>query len=41
MTVKQRQHLLAYLGYYVGNVDGKWETLSKNACTMCRKATDD
>lgn len=24
MTIKQRQHLLAYLGYYVGNVDGVW-----------------
>ena len=32
MTNKQRQHLLAYLGYYVGNVDGDWETLSKTAC---------
>ena len=33
MTIKQRQHLLAYLGYYVGNVDGDWGTLSKTACT--------
>lgn len=33
MDVKQRQHLLAYLGYYVGNVDGDWGTLSKTACT--------
>ena len=32
MTIKQRQHLLAYLGYYVGNVDGDWGTLSKTAC---------
>lgn len=32
MTTKQRQHLLAYLGYYVGNVDGDWGTLSKTAC---------
>ena len=32
MTIKQRQHLLAYLGYYVGNVDGVWGTLSKTAC---------
>lgn len=31
MTVKQRQHLLAYLGYYVGNVDGIWGTLSETA----------
>ena len=32
MTTKQRQHLLAYLGYYVGDVDGDWGTLSKTAC---------
>lgn len=32
MTVKQRQHLLAYLGYYVGNVDGDWGSLSQSAC---------
>ena len=32
MTNKQRQHLLAYLGYYVGNVDGDWGTLSRTAC---------
>lgn len=32
MTTKQRQHLLSYLGYYVGNVDGDWGTLSKTAC---------
>ena len=31
MTVKQRQHLLAYLGYYVGSVDGIWGTLSEVA----------
>lgn len=31
MTVQQRQHLLAYLGYYAGRVDGIWGTLSKNA----------
>lgn len=24
MTVKQIQHLLAYLGYYSGTVDGIW-----------------
>ena len=27
MTIKQRQLLLAYLGYYVGNIDGKWGQL--------------
>ena len=32
MTVKQKQCLLYYLGYYVGNVDGDWGTLSKTAC---------
>ena len=37
MTVKQRQHLLAYLGYYVGNIDGDWGTLSKTACTAFQK----
>ena len=31
MTVKQRQNLLAYLGYYVGNIDGSWGTLSTTA----------
>lgn len=31
MTVKQRQCLLAYLGYYVGEIDGKWGQLSKIA----------
>lgn len=37
MTIKQRQHLLAYLGYYVGQVDGDWGTLSKTACTAFQK----
>lgn len=44
MTVKQRQHLLAYLGYYVGNIDGDWGTLSRTACTAFqrdRNITDD
>lgn len=31
MTIKQKQNLLAYLGYYVGNIDGEWGTLSKTA----------
>ena len=31
MTVKQKQNLLAYLGYYVGNIDGIWGTLSETA----------
>lgn len=37
MTIKQRQHLLAYLGYYVGSVDGDWGTLSKTACTAFQR----
>ena len=37
MTVTQRQHLLAYLGYYVGEVDGIWGTLSKTACAAFQK----
>ena len=37
MTTKQRQHLLAFLGYYVGNVDGEWGALSKTACTAYQK----
>ena len=32
MTDKQRQHLLAYLGYYVGAVDGIWGSGSREAC---------
>ena len=31
MTIKQKQHLLAYLGYYVGNIDGVLGTLSETA----------
>lgn len=32
MDNKQRQHLLAYLGYYVGVVDGIWGSGSREAC---------
>lgn len=32
MTNKQRQHLLAYLGYYKMNVDGDWASGSREAC---------
>ena len=31
MTIKQKQHLLGYLGYYQGTVDGKWGRLSVEA----------
>jgi hypothetical protein len=37
MTIKQRQNLLAYLGYYVGNIDGAWGTLSKTATKAFQK----
>lgn len=37
MTIKQQQHLLAYLGYYVGTVDGVWGTLSKTACEFFQR----
>ena len=32
MTDTQRQHLLAYLGYYKMNVDGDWGNGSREAC---------
>ena len=31
MTIKQKQHLLGYLGYYIGQVDGIWGRLSREA----------
>ena len=31
MTIAQRQHLLAFLGYYLGRVDGEWGPLSQKA----------
>lgn len=37
MTVKQKQCLLYYLGYYVGEIDGSWGTLSKTATQMFQK----
>lgn len=37
MTIKQRQHLLAYLGYYVGAIDGDWGAGSKAAATSFQK----
>ena len=37
MTIRQKQHLLAYLGYYVGVVDGDWGQLSKTACKAFQK----
>lgn len=32
MTTKQRQNLLAYLGYYDGQIDGQWGSMSTEAC---------
>ena len=37
MTIKEKQHLLAYLGYYVGDIDGVWGTLSKTATKAFQK----
>lgn len=37
MTIRQRQLLLGYLGYYVGNFDGVWGVLSRTACTAFQK----
>lgn len=37
MNTKQKQALLFYLGYYVGNIDGEWGTLSKTACKAFQK----
>jgi hypothetical protein len=37
MTTKQKQHLLGYLGYYVGNVDGDWGQLSKTATRQFKR----
>ena len=33
MTIRQIQLLLAYLGYYAGELDGKWGQQSRSACT--------
>lgn len=32
MTIKQQQHLLGYLGYYNGQIDGQWGRMSAEAC---------
>lgn len=37
MTIKQRQHLLAYLGYYIGAIDGDWGAGSRDACTAFQR----
>lgn len=37
MDIKQKQCLLKYLGYYIGEVDGKWGQMSKTATRMFRR----
>lgn len=37
MTIKQKQNLLAYLGYYVGSIDGEWGQMSKTATKAFQK----
>lgn len=37
MTIKQKQCLLYYLGYYVGSIDGQWGPLSKTATKAFQK----
>lgn len=37
MTIEQRQCLLRYLGYYVGEIDGDFGTLSKTATKAFQK----
>lgn len=38
MTIKQKQNLLAYLGYYTGQIDGKWGKQSKAAAIAFQTA---
>ena len=37
MTIKQIQHLLAFLGYYSGAVDGIWGNLSSDAAARFQR----
>jgi hypothetical protein len=38
MTAKEAQYLLGYLGYYIGEVDGKWGQLSRSACRAFQRS---
>ena len=38
MTVKQKQNLLAYLGYYTGEIDDVWGDLTENATREFQQA---
>lgn len=40
MTLKQRQHLLAYLGYYIGAIDDDWGSGSREACRAFQRDRD-
>ena len=40
MTIKQRQCLLFYLGYYTGSIDGKWGSKSTAAAKAFQKDFD-
>lgn len=40
MTVKQKQHLLGYLGFYTGAVDGIWGTASREASVRFQEKYD-
>ena len=40
MTIKQKQWQLYYLGYYGGEIDGIWGTLSKAAAVRFQKDYD-
>lgn len=37
MTTRQKQHLLGYLGYYTGNVDGDWGALSRQGAAAFQR----
>ena len=40
MTIKQRQNLLAYLGYYVSTIDGDWGSGSRKAAKDFQRDRD-
>ena len=37
MTIRQKQHLLGYLGYYTGRVDGIWGPASRKAAAQFQR----
>ena len=40
MTIKQRQNLMAYLGYYIGAIDGDWGSGSREAAKAFQRDRD-